>query len=357
MMVLKLSDKRFQVFISSTYEDLKDERDAIIRGLLDVDCFPAGMEMFVASDESQWEMIKKYIDQSDYYLVVSAGRYGSIDEETGFSFTEKEYRYAIETDTPVAAFIRDNIDELPQKSCEQSADLKQRLFGFHNLLQSGRVVSKWSNKDELRNQVTLSINRLSREREAIGWVRANTAPPERILQELLDAKNELLELNRKLQNYEQKSQSINQNFAWYNDEVTLSGFLSNANDELIAEFVFEYQWNTLFQAIATCLTSGESVHKWKISKSVCTLVFASEKTYRYADGKPRLHITATRGHTKTEAREQIHTATLFSNSEHLMLSQCVVHNLIEIDGNDLVRLTDFGRQHLYELSAIPVSAD
>lgn len=52
-------DKRYQVFVSSTFTDLKDERSAVIQTLMKMDCIPAGMELFPAMDEEQFEFIKK----------------------------------------------------------------------------------------------------------------------------------------------------------------------------------------------------------------------------------------------------------------------------------------------------------
>lgn len=83
-------DKRYQVFLSSTYADLKDERQKVIQTLMEMDCIPSGMELFPATDEEQWEFIKKVIDDCDYYLLIIGGRYGSINAE-GISYTEKEY--------------------------------------------------------------------------------------------------------------------------------------------------------------------------------------------------------------------------------------------------------------------------
>lgn len=37
-------EKKYQVFISSTYEDLKDERLGVIASLLTANCIPVGME-------------------------------------------------------------------------------------------------------------------------------------------------------------------------------------------------------------------------------------------------------------------------------------------------------------------------
>lgn len=36
------------------------------------------MELFPASNKSQWDFIKRVIDESDFYLVIIAGKYGSI---------------------------------------------------------------------------------------------------------------------------------------------------------------------------------------------------------------------------------------------------------------------------------------
>ncbi len=45
-------DKKYQVFISSTYEDLKEERDQAIKAVLEMGHIPVGMEMFSAADEA-----------------------------------------------------------------------------------------------------------------------------------------------------------------------------------------------------------------------------------------------------------------------------------------------------------------
>ena len=73
---------KYQVFVSSTYLDLIGERKKITQAILEANCIPAGMELFPASNKSQWDFIKNVIDDSDFYLVILAGKYGSegIDE-------------------------------------------------------------------------------------------------------------------------------------------------------------------------------------------------------------------------------------------------------------------------------------
>ncbi|MGV2068965.1 DUF4062 domain-containing protein [Agrobacterium sp. 22-226-1] len=87
--------KKLQVFVSSTFTDLQTERQAAVQAILKAGHIPAGMELFTASDKSQWEIIKRWIDESDVYMLILGGRYGSVDKETGVSYTEMEYDYAV----------------------------------------------------------------------------------------------------------------------------------------------------------------------------------------------------------------------------------------------------------------------
>src|SRR5687768_107755 len=97
-------EKRFQVFISSTFTDLMDERQSVLRAILELDHMPAGMELFPAADDSAWQLIRDVIDASDYYVVIVGGRYGSRDER-GIGYTEKEYEYAVQAGKPVLPLL------------------------------------------------------------------------------------------------------------------------------------------------------------------------------------------------------------------------------------------------------------
>ena len=98
---------RYQIFVSSTYSDLKEERESVINELTRVGYIAVGMEQFPATDEEQLEYIQKIIDESDYYVVIIRGKYGSLASD-GISFTEKECDYALETKKPVLAFLVKN---------------------------------------------------------------------------------------------------------------------------------------------------------------------------------------------------------------------------------------------------------
>jgi hypothetical protein len=44
---------KFQIFVSSTYVDLKNHRDLVIKSILEMGHIPVEMEMFSADDEEQ----------------------------------------------------------------------------------------------------------------------------------------------------------------------------------------------------------------------------------------------------------------------------------------------------------------
>jgi hypothetical protein len=74
-------EKRYQVFVSSTYEDLQEERREVMQALLTLNCIPTGMELFPAADDDSWTWIKGFIEGCDYYVVIIGGRYGSTGKD------------------------------------------------------------------------------------------------------------------------------------------------------------------------------------------------------------------------------------------------------------------------------------
>lgn len=58
--------RKYQVFISSTFEDLAEERKRLQETILNMNHFPVGMELFSAANDDQWTIISQTIDCSDY---------------------------------------------------------------------------------------------------------------------------------------------------------------------------------------------------------------------------------------------------------------------------------------------------
>jgi Domain of unknown function (DUF4062) len=166
-------NKRYQVFVSSTYVDLQDERAEAIQALLELDCMPAGMELFPAANDQQWSWIKKIIDESDYYIVILAGRYGSIHQEKNISYTEMEYRYAIESGKPVLAFLHEDISQLPSGRCDNSQEARERLASFRKLCEQ-RLCKYWNGPSDLAAKLSRSLTQLTKHDPRPGWIRADS---------------------------------------------------------------------------------------------------------------------------------------------------------------------------------------
>jgi hypothetical protein len=127
-------DRRYQVFVSSTFDDLREERASVISVLLQMDCFPTGMELFPAADEDSWTLIKSVIADSDYYLVVLAGRYGSVPSGETKSFIHLEYEYALSIGKPTIALLHSGPGTLATDKTERSDEGRTRLDQFRESL-------------------------------------------------------------------------------------------------------------------------------------------------------------------------------------------------------------------------------
>lgn len=155
------------IFVSSTFEDLTEARKKVFEAILGLGCRPVGMEGFGAADLQPWEKIKREIDEADCCVLVMAGRYGSVDEN-GVSYTEKEYRYAVERGKPVLIFLHKDIESLPGRSLEKDPELRAKLQSFRKLCLQ-RQCSFWETEGGLEAQVTRSLAKFIQ--ESTGQVR------------------------------------------------------------------------------------------------------------------------------------------------------------------------------------------
>jgi hypothetical protein len=245
-------DKRYQVFVSSTYEDLKEERQEVIQALLELDCIPAGMELFPAADDDQWSLIKKVIDDCDYYIVIVGGRYGSISD-SGISYTQMEYEYAVTQGKPIIGFIHRDPGSILASKTENSADGKLKLEAFRSLVQQ-KMCKHWTNPSELGSVVSRSLVKLIKTNPAIGWVRGDLVPSESSSKEILLLKKRIEELETDLENarfqapvgtegLSQGNDSFRINYAYESFEET---FIKRDAWKIPASSNTETHWDRLF---------------------------------------------------------------------------------------------------------------
>jgi hypothetical protein len=192
--------RRLQVFISSTFIDLIDERQAAVSAVLKSSHIPAGMELFTAGDRSQMATIKQWIDDSDVYMLILGGRYGSIEPTSGLSYTELEYDYAMLQNKPVFAVVTtDAALELKVKAngttCMERDNPKELALFRRKVLSN--ISSFFDDPKDIKLCVHESLADFVANRDLKGWVSADevqdTKPLFEEIRKLADENRELKE--------------------------------------------------------------------------------------------------------------------------------------------------------------------
>lgn len=185
---------KYQIFVSSTYVDLKEPRDLVIKAILEMGHIPVGMEMFSAADEEQWSIIQRQIDQSDYYVLIMANRYGSVTDEN-ISFTEKEFDYARSQGVPCLGFVLDSSTPWPSNLSDTSPDQVMALNLFRDKVKQ-RPVSFWKNNDDLYGKCSIALMKAFVAYPREGWIRASQYSDSALTSELtrLSAENAKLRI-------------------------------------------------------------------------------------------------------------------------------------------------------------------
>jgi len=213
------------------------------------------MELFPAADEEQWSLIRRVIDECDYYIVISAGRYGSLCSD-GVGFTQKEYEYAISCGKPTIAFVHRDIGKIPTEKTESTDDGKARLTDFREILRQ-KVCKDWSTAQELGSVVSRSLVQLIKSRPAIGWIRGNVVSSEAASREILDLRKKVEELQKQLDSLSLRPPEGSERLAQGNDtfeihfdyQLQAEGHDTKAtvSDSLILT------WDNIFESFAPCM--------------------------------------------------------------------------------------------------------
>jgi hypothetical protein len=326
-------EKRYQVFVSSTYLDLAEERREVIQALLELDCIPAGMELFPASDDEKWELIQQVIDDCDYYLVIIGGRYGSQDE-SGISYTEREYDYAVSKSKPVLAFLHSSPDSIPLGKSESSDDGRKKLDAFREKV-SKKMWKSWKSPEDLGAVVSRSLVKLIKSHPAEGWVRGRYGSGPEHLRRIEELRSEVELLQMRLEEVRTKPPAGTEDLIQGNDRMSLR---YTARDKKHREYGDDFFMgvDAVFEIIGPRMMDecGESELRYYLSKYVWA--FLTE-----------------------EQRKTAETPSLAEDSFHQVKLQLVALGLIrKSDKKRGVRdtatywtLTPYGERHLLKLRA------
>ncbi len=247
-----MKDKKLQVFVSSTYTDLKEERQAAVEAILSSGNIPAGMELFAAGDESQMTVIERWIDESDVYLLILGGRYGSIEKKSGLSYTQLEYQYALSKGKPLFAVVVSDtaLDKKVKKdgrlTIEQ--DHPDLLKSFKEIV-LGNLVKFWDDKKDIKLAIHETLSDFSYRKELIGWIKGDNAVNSGTLAE------ELARLTKENSELREKLKDFTNNATSYYLGLTYNELKNLINNESIGIDGFENLFAFLI-AVAPKLVNG-----------------------------------------------------------------------------------------------------
>jgi hypothetical protein len=197
------------------------------------------MELFPAADDEQFEFIKRIIHDSDYYIVISAGRYGSLHPDTGLSYTEMEFDYAKSQMISVIALVHSDLDSITAGYTEPTDQGKLALEKFRQKLKAGRIVRPWTNPIELGTAVMSGLNWVKKHKPAIGWVRADRIATEESMIQIAELKQRIAELELQLERQKQATLDIDRVLDQYVGETKVATRVTNQKEksrEIIIKF-------------------------------------------------------------------------------------------------------------------------
>ena len=150
----KLSDINF--FICSTYLDLKNYRDEVIKKIMSESGVINAQEFFGARNTKPIETCLEEVDKSDVFIMFVGWRYGSIDEKTGKSFIELEYEKATAKGIPRFVFFMDENHPFPPSFVAKDKEA-EKLETFKKVLLTEHTIDKFTSPDDLANKVIQSL--------------------------------------------------------------------------------------------------------------------------------------------------------------------------------------------------------
>lgn len=156
-MEIKLTEINF--FICSTYIDLKLHREEIIKKIKSLSGNINSQEFFGARDQKPIETCLLEVEKSNVFIMLLGWRYGSIETESGKSFTEIEYEKAKALNIPKFIYFIDEEYPVPAKFIDKDKN-SEKLITLKSNLSKEYTIEHFTSPEDLSEKV---INDLFRE--------------------------------------------------------------------------------------------------------------------------------------------------------------------------------------------------
>jgi uncharacterized protein DUF4062 len=117
----------FTVFVCSTFDDLVEEREAVLDAIRRVQQRHNAMEFFGAQPEQPIKVCLDQVGKSDLLVVIVGLKYGSLPSGVEISYSQAEYEESVRLGKPCLVYLRDEDVPILPKFVEQDPD-KLRLL-------------------------------------------------------------------------------------------------------------------------------------------------------------------------------------------------------------------------------------
>jgi Domain of unknown function (DUF4062) len=153
------------IYLSSTFEDLKDFRQAVLGGLHNSEYQVLNMENYVAGAQRPVDKCLNDVAKADLYIGLFAFRYGYIpptqhQNPQGLSITELEYRKAQELQIPCLIFVAKEDAGIPLTmvdACTGDNDKGEKINNFRKELLTETLTSQFSHPQQLATLVLAGV--------------------------------------------------------------------------------------------------------------------------------------------------------------------------------------------------------
>ncbi|MGG4217166.1 DUF4062 domain-containing protein [Paenibacillus jamilae] len=182
--------RKLQIYISSTFNDLIEERHTAVEAILQAGHIPAGIEQFFK--ESPMKIRKRWIDESDVYLLILGGFYGLTLPDESKSYTHWEYEYAGEAGKPRFAFVVTD-EALRQKPYDFAAiEHYQKFQKFKQSVMEHIPIYYVEDVRHIKMVLRDQLSEYAARNDLYGWVSGKDVPDvQKLLEENARLKEEL----------------------------------------------------------------------------------------------------------------------------------------------------------------------
>lgn len=145
-----------RIYVSSTYQDLKDCRHAIRLALQRMGLDDIAMETYTAGEERPVDRCLDDVRSADIYVGVLAWRYGFAPAGGHISITELEYRAAGEAGVPRLIFVLEPDAPWPRSAMDKDS---ARIEAFRDGVLDTHVCDSFVSAEDLRAKVAEAVSR------------------------------------------------------------------------------------------------------------------------------------------------------------------------------------------------------